>query len=124
MAVGCDGCGTQGVPLAKVSLGRDFFGGVYDRLTPALDTAPAWYCPACSQVKRMQVDFRLIRNAWRDQRGGAPSPLDDPAACRHALDRLCDIAARLDRTGPRADTLLGAGEVAALVKEMNGIAGC
>lgn len=119
---GCDGCGAHGVPLAKVSLGRDFFGGVYDRLTAGSDRVPAWYCPDCSEVKHMQVDFRLIQAAWRDQRAGAPSPLDDPAACRHALGRLTEIAECLQRRG--ATPLLAADEVAALASEMSGVGAC
>ena len=35
----CDGCGATDVPLMKISLGRDFFGRVYDRLSPSADQA-------------------------------------------------------------------------------------
>src|SRR5437899_1430519 len=40
----CDGCGAADVPLMKISLGRDFFGRVYDRLSPSADLSPKWYC--------------------------------------------------------------------------------
>ena len=43
MPSACNACGATGAPLAKVSLGHDFFGRVYDRLTPASDRSPAWY---------------------------------------------------------------------------------
>src|SRR3954463_13291947 len=40
----CDGCGASDVSLMKVSLGKDYFGRVYDRLSPNADSTPKWYC--------------------------------------------------------------------------------
>ena len=40
----CDACGIEQGPLLKLSLGKDFFGRVYDRLSPASDQSPKWYC--------------------------------------------------------------------------------
>ena len=57
----CDGCGTEQAPLMKLSLGKDFFGRPYDRLSPASDTSPKWYCDACSMYKNLQRDFRDIQ---------------------------------------------------------------
>ncbi len=92
---GCDGCGADGQPLSKISLARDFFGGMYDRLTPASDKSPAWYCPACSEIKRMQTDYRLIDAAWTDYHRGKPSPLETPEHRDRACARLAEIATRL-----------------------------
>jgi hypothetical protein len=94
MSLACDACGAGGA-LAKVSLGKDFFGAPYDRLTPSSDRTPAWYCPRCSEEKRMQLDQRVIARAAEARQAGEPSPLDDPATLARATERLTEIAARL-----------------------------
>ena len=50
-----------GGPLTKFSLGKDFFGRPYDRLSPLSDHNPKWYCDPCSMHKNLQRDFRDIR---------------------------------------------------------------
>ncbi|MFQ5509282.1 MAG: hypothetical protein ACE5FN_08090 [Leptospirillia bacterium] len=87
----CDGCG-KGGPLIKHSLGRDFFGGVYDRLTPASDRAPAWYCQDCSRQKHMQRDYRSISEALDRLMADEASPLSDAGEAARAAARLAEIA--------------------------------
>lgn len=94
MPSACDACGATGAPLAKVSLGHDFFGRVYDRLTPTSDRSPAWYCPPCSEEKAMQLDLRAIREA-ASPAAGDDTPLAAPGELERAVARLRDIAARL-----------------------------
>lgn len=113
---GCDGCGIGGLPLSKVSLARDFFGGVYDRLTPASDKSPAWYCPTCSAEKRMQTDYRLIAAAWADYRAGRPSPLNALASRKRACLWLRETARRLGGGG--AQRLLTEAQVTELYKQI------
>jgi len=38
----CNACGATGIALMKLSLGKDFFGRVYDRLSPSTDQSPKW----------------------------------------------------------------------------------
>ena len=95
MAACCDGCGQGGFALHKISLGRDFFGAPYDRLTPASDKSPAWYCPGCSVAKGMQVDCRAISAALIAGRGGEKTPLDDAAERHRAEARLEEVQARI-----------------------------
>jgi len=95
MSSACDACGASGAPLAKVSLGRDFFGRAYDRLTPASDKSPAWYCPRCSEEKRMQSDYRVIQAAAEALAAGTDSPLSDAQTRERALTRLKQVVERL-----------------------------
>ena len=71
----CDGCGATDVPLMKISLGRDFFGRVYDRLSPSSDLSPKWYCDRCSVVKNLQRDFRDIKGEFEKLTKGVTSEL-------------------------------------------------
>ena len=57
----CNACSAAGTPLMKFSLGKDFFGRTYDRLSPSSDQSPKWYCEPCSMMKNLQRDFRDIR---------------------------------------------------------------
>ena len=120
----CDACGATGAPLAKVSLGRDFFGRTYDRLTPSSDRSPAWYCPRCSEEKRMQSDYRVIKAAAEALAAGAESPLADPKTRDRALDRLGGIVARLGAGRapgePFARKLLTPSEVDGLLAGLKG----
>src|SRR5216117_2613789 len=72
----CDGCGATDVPLMKISLGRDFFGRVYDRLSPSADLSPKWYCDRCSVEKNHQRDFRDIQMEFGKLRKGDSSALN------------------------------------------------
>src|SRR5512141_114345 len=56
----CNACGATGTALMKLSLGKDFFGRIYDRLSPSTDQSPKWYCEGCSMQKNLQRDFRDI----------------------------------------------------------------
>ena len=56
----CQSCGSPSSPLTKLSLGKDFFGRPYDRLSPSSDQNPRWYCTSCSLHKDFQRDFRDI----------------------------------------------------------------
>jgi len=118
MPSACDACGAIGSPLAKVSLGHDFFGRVYDRLTPSSDRSPAWYCPPCSEEKAMQLDLRAIREAAQ----GPDTPLGRPGELERAVARLREVAARLragfDGTTPFHGKLLARGDVEATLGEL------
>ena len=69
----CNGCGASGQPLMKFSLGKDFFGRPYDRLSPSMDQSPKWYCGPCSMMKNLQRDFRDIRAEFEKLSGGDAS---------------------------------------------------
>jgi len=124
MPSACDACGATGAPLAKVSLGRDFFGRTYDRLTPSSDRSPAWYCPRCSDEKRMLSDYRVIKAAAEALAGGGESPLADPGTRDRALERLGGIVARLGSGfapgQPFAQKLLTPAEAEALLSGLKG----
>jgi hypothetical protein len=94
----CDGCGASGVPLMKLSLGRDFFGRVYDRLSPSNDMSPKWYCDPCSVEKNLQRDFRDIQTEFMELDKGHRSALSDPEELQRAALRLKEIAALIAGT--------------------------
>lgn len=123
MPSACDACGATGTPLAKVSLGRDFFGRAYDRLTPASDRSPAWYCPRCSEEKRMQTDFRVVAAAAEALAAGTDSPLQDAQSRARATARLAEIVRRLGagwEGSPFAQKLLQPAPVEALRRDLEG----
>jgi hypothetical protein len=91
----CDGCGASGVSIMKLSLGRDFFGRVYDRLSPNADMSPKWYCDPCSVEKNLQRDFRDIEQEFRKLDKGDPSTLSQSEQMQRARLRLKEIAALL-----------------------------
>ena len=113
----CDGCGATDVPLMKISLGRDFFGRVYDRLSPSSDLSPKWYCERCSVEKNLQRDFRDIKGEFEKLTKGAASVLGQADQLERAKLRLKEIAAMLavDALKP---TLLKPEEVAALTRSI------
>src|SRR5688572_32789707 len=97
----CDGCGTERGPFVKLSLGKDFFGRSYDRLSPSTDQSPKWYCESCSMQKNLQRDFRDI-TAEIDKLGtGQGSHLSTPDEFQRAGLRLREIVALLDATEKR-----------------------
>ena len=113
----CDGCGATDVPLMKISLGRDFFGRVYDRLSPSSDLSPKWYCDRCSVEKNLQRDFRDIKGEFEKLTKGAASVLSQADQLERAKLRLKEIAAMLAADTLKA-TLLKPEEVAALARSL------
>ncbi|MBM4137930.1 MAG: hypothetical protein FJ244_00360 [Nitrospira sp.] len=95
----CQGCGVSGSPLMKFSLGKDFFGRPYDRLSPSSDQNPKWYCAACSMHKNLQRDFRDIRTEYDKLSAGQGSELAKSDEFLRASVRLQEII-----------TILGAGQ--------------
>lgn len=104
----CDGCRTQQAPLQKLSLGKDFFGRPYDRLSPSSDVSPKWYCGSCSMHKNLQRDFRDIQAELATWAEGAPSQMEDPGQLQRARLRLREISLLLDQAGGRSPFLDGA----------------
>ncbi len=113
----CDGCGVTDVPLMKISLGRDFFGRVYDRLSPSADLSPKWYCDRCSVEKNLQRDFRDIKGEFEKFTKGAASALGRADQLERAKLRLKEIAALLAADALKP-TLLKPEEVAALARSL------
>ncbi|MFM8552760.1 MAG: hypothetical protein ACKOCD_10720 [Nitrospiraceae bacterium] len=91
----CDACGSQQGPVQKLSLGKDFFGRAYDRLSPSSDQSPKWYCDSCSMHKNLQRDFRDIRAEYDKLSQGQPSELAGAEPFQRAQLRLREIAAIL-----------------------------
>lgn len=91
----CDACGSPGGPLLKLSLGKDFFGRVYDRLSPSSDQSPKWYCESCSMQKNLQRDVRDIRTEFDKLTAGHASELATPEQLQRAHLRLREVAALL-----------------------------
>ncbi|HVG02644.1 MAG TPA: hypothetical protein VM842_07110 [Nitrospira sp.] len=89
----CNACQTTGTPLMKLSLGKDFFGRTYDRLSPASDQSPKWYCDPCSMMKHLQRDYRDIHAEFDKLSKGQSSALSEPEAKQRAQLRLQEIAA-------------------------------
>ncbi len=92
----CDACGTTREPLVKVSLGKDFFGRTYDRLSPSSDLSPEWYCESCSVQKNLQRDFRDIRAEFDKLSKGHDSEIAGTDRLQRAQVRLQEIAAALN----------------------------
>jgi hypothetical protein len=110
----CDACGTDRGPLMKLSLGKDFFGRAYDRLSPSADQSPKWYCESCSMHKNLQRDFRDILGEFDKLASAQPSVLEAADQVQRAQLRLREIRAILE--GSReACRLLDPAEVAALL---------
>jgi len=85
----------EGGPLLKLSLGKDFFGRVYDRLSPSSDQSPKWYCESCSVQKNLQRDYRDIRTEFDKLNSGQPSELAMAPQLQRAQLRLREVAALL-----------------------------
>ncbi len=94
-AVHCDACGADRGPLMKLSLGKDFFGRTYDRLSPSSDTSPKWYCESCSMQKNLQRDFRDIKAELDKLHSGQASALTAADQLQRAHLRLREIQALL-----------------------------
>ena len=113
----CDGCGAADVPLMKVSLGRDFFGRVYDRLSPSADVSPKWYCDGCSVEKNLQRDFRDIKSEFDKLAKGTASALGQADQLERATLRVKEMAAMLAARALK-QTLLKPDEVSALARSL------
>jgi len=97
----CNACGANGTALMKLSLGKDFFGRPYDRLSPSTDQSPKWYCEQCSMQKNLQRDFRDIRAEFDKLSAGNTSELSKSETFQRATIRLREIATIIESTaGP------------------------
>ncbi|MGQ0811248.1 MAG: hypothetical protein ACT4OO_08495 [Nitrospiraceae bacterium] len=92
----CNACDATGRALVKLSLGKDFFGRPYDRLSPSADQSPKWYCETCSMHKNLQRDFRDILGEFERFRAGQPSEITKSEEMQRAHLRLREIIAVLD----------------------------
>ena len=114
----CNACNTTGTTLMKLSLGKDFFGRTYDRLSPSSDQSPKWYCEPCSMMKNLQRDFRDIRMEFDKLSKGQASALSEPEAKQRAQLRLREIGAIAD-TQANGSSLLNAAEVKQLIDQFH-----
>jgi hypothetical protein len=111
----CNACGASGTALMKLSLGKDFFGRAYDRLSPSSDQSPKWYCEPCSMQKNLQRDFRDIRAEFEKLCAGQTSELTKTETFQRAALRLREIDAILGATGNQS-SFLAAPDVAQLIE--------
>ena len=118
----CDACGSDRGPLMKLSLGKDFFGRTYDRLSPSSDASPKWYCEGCSMQKNLQRDFRDIKSEFDKLSGGQTSAMTPLDQIQRAQLRLREIQMILGSqlSGAR---LLDQGEVSTLLQRVQTHAG-
>lgn len=114
----CNACSTAGTPLMKYSLGKDFFGRTYDRLSPASDQSPKWYCEPCSMMKNLQRDFRDIRTEFDKLSKGQASALSEPEAKQRAQLRLREIAA-IAGTQATGSPLINSTDVTQLIEQFH-----
>ena len=114
----CNACGATGTALMKLSLGKDFFGRTYDRLSPSTDQSPKWYCESCSMQKNLQRDFRDITAEIDKLAAGQISHLSAPDELQRAALRVREIVALLDAAQNRS-SLLASGEVNRLLERLN-----
>lgn len=114
----CQACGTSGGPLMKLSLGKDFFGRPYDRLSPSSDQNPQWYCTYCSMHKNLQRDFRDIQAELDKLSAGQGSELSKGDEFRRASLRLQEIMAML-RGAQQPSSILNGRDVSLLMERLN-----
>jgi len=114
----CQACGASGGPLMKFSLGKDFFGRPYDRLSPSSDQSPKWYCASCSMHKNLQRDFRDIRAEYEKLSTGLGSELAKGHEFHRASIRLREIMTILG-AAQEPSTLLADQEVKLLMERLN-----
>jgi len=117
MSGSCNACGASGTALMKLSLGKDFFGRTYDRLSPATDQSPKWYCEGCSMQKNLQRDFRDIVREFDKLIAGQGSTLSAQEEFQRASLRLREIATILSGTAGRSPFLTAA-DVTQLIDRM------
>ena len=114
----CQACGTAGGPLTKFSLGKDFFGRSYDRLSPSSDQNPKWYCAPCSVHKNLQRDFRDIRAEFDKLCAGQGSELSKGDEYRRASLRLQEIMA-IWRGTQQPSPFISGDDVTLLMERLN-----
>jgi hypothetical protein len=114
----CNDCGATGKPLMKLSLGMDFFGRPYDRLSPSADQSPKWYCEACSMLKNLQRDFRDIRAEFDKLSNGESSAFSQTEERQRAQLRLREIATIAEGQS-RESSLLNPGEVRRFIEQFH-----
>lgn len=114
----CQACGAADGPLTKFSLGKDFFGRPYDRLSPSSNRNPKWYCAPCSIHKNLQRDFRDIRAEFDKLRADQGSELSKGDEFRRASLRLQEIMAILTGTQQPSPFLSGS-DVTLLMERLN-----
>jgi hypothetical protein len=114
----CQACGSSSGPLSKLSLGKDFFGRPYDRLSPLSDQNPRWYCASCSMHKNLHRDFRDICTEFDKLRAGQGSELSHNDEFRRASLRLQEILTIL--SAPQQQSLfLQSPNVTRLLEQLN-----
>jgi hypothetical protein len=113
----CNACGATGTALMKLSLGKDFFGRVYDRLSPSTDQSPKWYCEGCSMQKNLQRDFRDIVGEFDKLIAGQGSTLSAQEEFQRASLRLREIATILAGVAGHSSFLTSA-DVSQLIGRM------
>jgi len=111
----CNACGANGTALMKLSLGKDFFGRPYDRLSPSTDQSPKWYCEQCSMQKNLQRDFRDIRAEFDKLAAGQSSELSHTDMFQRATIRLRELATILGSHAGQS-ALLSAQDVTELIE--------
>ncbi|MEK6763823.1 MAG: hypothetical protein AABY96_14030 [Nitrospirota bacterium] len=116
----CNACGATGTALMKLSLGKDFFGRAYDRLSPSSDQSPKWYCEGCSMQKNLQRDFRDISAETDKLVAGQTSELSKSDEFQRAALRVREIIALVDAAQTQS-ALLTSGEVARLLERLSTI---
>lgn len=114
----CQACGSATDSLMKVSLGKDFFGRPYDRLSPSSDRDPRWYCTLCSLHKHLQRDVRDIGAEFDKLRTGLSSELSKGDEFRRASLRLHEIMVIL-RAPQQQSPFLKNQDVTLLMERLN-----
>ena len=114
----CQACGIADGALMKFSLGKDFFGKPYDRLSPASDQHPKWYCPICSMHKNLQRDFRDIHAEYDKLIAGQGSELTKGDEFLRSSIRLREILTILG-SAQKLSALLTDQDVKLLMERLN-----
>jgi hypothetical protein len=114
----CHACGASSTPLLRLSLGKDFFGRPYNRLSPQSDHNPQWYCASCSMQKNLQRDVRDIQAEFDKLRAGQNSELLKGDEFRRASLRLQEILAILNALNQQSP-FLNDSEVRLLMERLN-----
>ncbi|MEO6307948.1 MAG: hypothetical protein ABIO96_09630 [Nitrospiraceae bacterium] len=116
----CNACGATSAALMKLSLGKDFFGRIYDRLSPSTDQSPKWYCEGCSMQKNLQRDFRDITAEIDKLAAGQASQLSKSDEFQRAALRVREIVTLLD-AAQNPSPLLASDEVNRLLERLRAI---